>query len=239
MTGKIERLRRELAEAEKEAGVTVSGEPVAWESTTVCFSKYISDRIYNLFSDEAKRWYKPYRCSQCESSVDTRTAVLVAETAQSRIAASKPGEDEPEDRAFWDMCQHVIDSDNSRTQPHALAAAQAENKRLREALIGLDEAYCRAGTGLTRDERTEDRKRLIAARAALSNPADTSELDRLVADAGRAKWQPIETAPKDGGLYLAYSFRFSNKYWLLERLEGMDFWMPLPDAPDAARAEVK
>lgn len=37
-----------------------------------------------------------------------------------------------------------------------------------EALEGLDEAYCRAGPQLTRDERMEDRKRLIAARAALA-----------------------------------------------------------------------
>ena len=35
------------------------------------------------------------------------------------------------------------------------------------ALQGLDEAYCRAGTALTRDERHEDRCRLIAARAAI------------------------------------------------------------------------
>lgn len=36
------------------------------------------------------------------------------------------------------------------------------------ALLGLDEAYCRAGTQLTRDERNEDRQRLIAARAAIA-----------------------------------------------------------------------
>lgn len=36
-----------------------------------------------------------------------------------------------------------------------------------DALRSLDEAYCRAGSPLTRDERAEDRKRLIAARAAL------------------------------------------------------------------------
>lgn len=39
---------------------------------------------------------------------------------------------------------------------------------LAAALAGLDEAYCRAGTPLSRDERTEDRKRLIAAREALA-----------------------------------------------------------------------
>lgn len=41
-------------------------------------------------------------------------------------------------------------------------------KELEEALQGLDEAYCRAGSPLTREERFEDCKRLIAARAALS-----------------------------------------------------------------------
>lgn len=40
---------------------------------------------------------------------------------------------------------------------------------LREALIGLDEAYCRAGVGLTREERIEDRKRLIDARKAVED----------------------------------------------------------------------
>lgn len=39
---------------------------------------------------------------------------------------------------------------------------------LAAALAGLDEAYCRAGAPLSRDERTEDRKRLIAARAVLA-----------------------------------------------------------------------
>jgi hypothetical protein len=40
-----------------------------------------------------------------------------------------------------------------------------------EALKGLDEAYCRAGLNLTREERHEDRMRLIAARAAIAKVA--------------------------------------------------------------------
>ena len=43
------------------------------------------------------------------------------------------------------------------------------------ALEGLDEAYCRAGTPLTRNERTEDRKRLIAARAAIAKATGATE----------------------------------------------------------------
>lgn len=46
-------------------------------------------------------------------------------------------------------------------------AQAAEIARLREALAGLEEAYCRAGSPLTKAERHEDRLRLMAARAAL------------------------------------------------------------------------
>ncbi|MCS4234451.1 hypothetical protein [Stenotrophomonas sp. BIGb0135] len=49
-----------------------------------------------------------------------------------------------------------------------IESAIAAVAELIEALEGLDEAYCRAGPQLTRDERMEDRKRLIAARAALT-----------------------------------------------------------------------
>lgn len=41
---------------------------------------------------------------------------------------------------------------------------------LEDALRGLDEAYCRAGSPLTKAERHQDRMRLIAARAALEKP---------------------------------------------------------------------
>ena len=47
---------------------------------------------------------------------------------------------------------------------HLIAAAPD----LLAALQGLDEAYCRAGSPLSRSERHEDRMRLIAARAAIA-----------------------------------------------------------------------
>lgn len=64
-----------------------------------------------------------------------------------------------------DMSLHLeaLDAWNRRSYPLVERV-----KELEEALQGLDEAYCRAGSPLTREERFEDRKRLIAARAALS-----------------------------------------------------------------------
>jgi hypothetical protein len=54
--------------------------------------------------------------------------------------------------------------DEEEANARLIAAAP----ELLEALKGLDEAYCRAGQPLTKDERYEDRKRLIAARAAIA-----------------------------------------------------------------------
>lgn len=48
---------------------------------------------------------------------------------------------------------------------------QAHREELKQALIGLDEAYCRAGTNLNAAERTEDRLRLVTARAVLAKAA--------------------------------------------------------------------
>lgn len=47
-------------------------------------------------------------------------------------------------------------------------SAKREVVALVEALDGLEQAYCRAGSPLNRLERTQDRKRLIAARAAMA-----------------------------------------------------------------------
>jgi hypothetical protein len=40
-------------------------EPVAWEATTPAYIKYVTDKQYRLFSDAARRHYKPYKCSSC------------------------------------------------------------------------------------------------------------------------------------------------------------------------------
>lgn len=157
--------------------------------------------------------------------------------------------------------------------PHALAASHAEVKRLRKALTIAEEQLRYVGFG-TDDDAVHTAAE--AARSALSTPADTSELDRLVADAGSAKWQPIETAPKDGTVFLGWvsAERWSSAYgecstkshdvsavdfcWWRKPPSDMEdggyfdngagqigdmqeitHWMPLPDAPGAARAEVK
>jgi hypothetical protein len=40
-------------------------EPVAWESTTPGYIKYITQARYEKFSPNVQRWYKPYKCSSC------------------------------------------------------------------------------------------------------------------------------------------------------------------------------
>lgn len=85
------------------------------------------------------------------------------------------------DRAFGAAHEHYDDLRSAANEPALGAAydracrymkehreARAAVADLIEALEGLDEAYCRAGPQLTRDERMEDRKRLVAARAALA-----------------------------------------------------------------------
>ncbi|WP_281414439.1 DUF5131 family protein [Rhizobium sp. ARZ01] len=47
--------------------------PIAWESTTSVYIKYITDSRYQKFSPEARKWYKPYRCSCC---TDARAAAF-------------------------------------------------------------------------------------------------------------------------------------------------------------------
>lgn len=55
-----------------------------------------------------------------------------------------------------------------RRQHAELIAKDAAIAELVDVLRGLDDAYCRAGSTLNRDERNEDRRRLIAARAAIA-----------------------------------------------------------------------
>lgn len=69
----------------------------------------------------------------------------------------------------------MADTLEESANPAAILKLLAINAELVEALKGLDEAYCRAGPQLTRDERNMDRKRLIIARAALAK-AEGGEL---------------------------------------------------------------
>ncbi|MEB2544318.1 hypothetical protein [Burkholderia cenocepacia] len=58
-------------------------EPIAWESTTVAYTKYITDRRYQKFSPEVRKWYKPYRCTACSESRAEVTGWQPIETAPS------------------------------------------------------------------------------------------------------------------------------------------------------------
>jgi len=59
------------------AGNGQAQEPVAWEATTPGYIKYVTDKQYRSYSETAKRWYKPFKCSNC-------TAPKQAEPAEKR-----------------------------------------------------------------------------------------------------------------------------------------------------------
>ena len=43
----------------------VAGEPIAWESTTLGYTKFLTQSGYERFSPAMRAWYKPYKCSNC------------------------------------------------------------------------------------------------------------------------------------------------------------------------------
>lgn len=46
------------------------GEPVAWESTSVALTQYLSDSRYRKLRPTLQAWYRPYRCSQCTHTLN-------------------------------------------------------------------------------------------------------------------------------------------------------------------------
>ena len=62
----IESLRERVPAAARDVNSRQEAqEPVAWESTTPGYIKYITQARYEKFSPAVRRWYKPYRCSGC------------------------------------------------------------------------------------------------------------------------------------------------------------------------------
>jgi hypothetical protein len=47
-------------------------EPIAWESTTPVYTKFITQDRFEKLRPEAQRWYKPYRCSVCAQPSETQ-----------------------------------------------------------------------------------------------------------------------------------------------------------------------
>ncbi|MGM8371642.1 hypothetical protein ACS6F6_06445 [Enterobacter hormaechei subsp. steigerwaltii] len=60
----------ELDDAQKRIAElsALQGKPIAWESTTPVYIKFITDERYQRLRPGYKKWYKPYRCSQCAAT---------------------------------------------------------------------------------------------------------------------------------------------------------------------------
>jgi hypothetical protein len=57
-------------------------EPIAWESTTPVYIKYVTDSRYQKFHPLVKKWYKPYRCSSCIAPPAAQRDSIIEECAK-------------------------------------------------------------------------------------------------------------------------------------------------------------
>ncbi|MCI1898546.1 MAG: hypothetical protein LKI85_09230 [Enterobacter sp.] len=48
------------------------GNAIAWESTTPVYVKFITDERYQKLRPGYQKWYKPYRCSNCEAGITVK-----------------------------------------------------------------------------------------------------------------------------------------------------------------------
>ena len=66
----VRALLDELEAAEKRIAElsSMQGKPIAWESTTPVYVKFITDERYQRLRPGYNKWYKPYRCSQCAAA---------------------------------------------------------------------------------------------------------------------------------------------------------------------------
>jgi hypothetical protein len=62
----------------------VSAEPLVWESTTVGYRKFVSERRYQLFSPAVRKWYRPV-CQKCATPTATSERDAVLEQAIAAI----------------------------------------------------------------------------------------------------------------------------------------------------------
>lgn len=51
----------------------VAGEPIAWESTTLGYTKFLTQSGSERFSPAVRAWYKPYKCSNCATTTHRLT----------------------------------------------------------------------------------------------------------------------------------------------------------------------
>ena len=84
---KLEAAERRIAELS-----SLQGKPIAWESTTPVYVKFITDERYQRLRPGYKKWYKPYRCSLCAAAAKGEaSAVCVID--QSNLDYLKSGSD--------------------------------------------------------------------------------------------------------------------------------------------------
>ncbi len=100
-------------------------EPIAWESTTEAYKKYITQKQYDTFNSNFQKWYKPYKCSSCNDRVkgvsdstlsvneEYEQVMLFATDQETAYILKQISPDKPLDKQFLDCktsLQRVLSS---------------------------------------------------------------------------------------------------------------------------------
>ena len=79
-----ENVRAFVRDVEQTDAAQAATEPIAWESTTFGYRKYLTQAQYERIGDRFRKWYKPYRCSACTNH--EASAPGLSEEEMTRIA---------------------------------------------------------------------------------------------------------------------------------------------------------
>ena len=147
------------------------------------------------------------------------------------------------------ICALMAGSPDDTTTPviARIGRLEAEVERLRGLLEEarddvsgeLDSMRQRYGTSYKQQRIANQAELLARIDAALSTPADTSEIDRLVADAGRLDYLDERNAQKNKRNGTQYGWRLSENHNRIALEDNHYPAVSVREAIDAARAEVK
>lgn len=107
----VELIARQREECEQARAAEASGRgPIAWECTGQGLKKYVTDKQYKAFTAGVRKWYKPYRCTNCESNLAPQLRENLDNLKEKAVAVFNLYGD------HWDLVDGGLFVDQSRVE---------------------------------------------------------------------------------------------------------------------------